>query len=435
MCFFFISDKKNRFLPSPKDTPWGYKFTILAHFLIELKYHFLSLFLGMRYISARTVIPLNGEPIENGMVSLEADGTVAGVYADGDEKTKTEEREFYDGVLIPGFVNAHCHLELSHMRGRIPRRTGLPGFLREVMKTRRQDENEIRKKMAEADAQMYANGIQAVGDHANTAHSAEVKANSPIIYRTFVEVMGLRPDQAPERIAKARETASRFAPKLVSITPHAPYSCSEELFSAIGKSIGEGSILSVHNQESEEENRFFREKKGDFLPFLEAMGMDLDRFRAQGKSSIEWYLPMLPSENRILLVHNTFTSPEDLDLVSRRGRNAYYCLCPKANLYIEDRLPKMLGFIPDESRMVVGTDSLASNDTLDMLSELKVLAKADERLDFLRILPWATINGARALALDHVVGSIETGKRPGLLLLEGMEGFRLTDEVRLRRLA
>jgi len=390
----------------------------------------------MRYISARTIIPLNGEPIKNGIVALEEDGTVIGVYADGDEKTKSVEREFYDGVLVPGFVNAHCHLELSHMIGKIPRGTGLPGFLREVMKTRRQDDQEIRKKMAEADAQMYANGIQAVGDHVNTAHSAELKADSPIIYRTFVEVMGLRPEQVPERIAKARETASHFAQTLASITPHAPYSCSGELFKAIGKHIaGEQRTLSVHNQESEEENRFFREKKGGFLPFLAEMGLDLDTFAAQGKSSIEWYLPMLPSENRILLVHSTFTSPTDIDFVSQRCRDAYYCLCPKANLYIEGRLPKMLAFIPDESRMVVGTDSLASNDTLDILSELKVLAKANERLDFLRILPWATINGARALSMEHAVGSIEPGKRPGLLLLNGMEGFRLTDEVSVRRLA
>jgi len=389
----------------------------------------------MRYISARTVIPLKGEPIENGVVALEEDGTVVGVYADGDEKAKSAEREFYDGVLVPGFVNAHCHLELSHMRGKIPKGTGLPGFLREVMKTRAQNEVEIREKMAEADARMYANGIQAVGDHANTAHSAEVKANSPIIYRTFVEVMGLRPAQAPERIAKARETESHFAPTIASITPHAPYSCSEALFEAIGKSIGTDDMLSVHNQESEEENRLFRERKGGFLPFLAEMGLDAETFGAEGKNSIEWYLPMLPSENRMLLVHNTFTSPEDVDFVSRRGRDAYYCLCPKANLYIEGRLPKMIDFIPDEDRMVVGTDSLASNDTLDILAELKVLAKVDERLDFLRILPWATINGARALDLEHAVGSIAPGKRPGLLLLEGMEDFRLTDGVGLRRIA
>jgi len=269
----------------------------------------------------------------------------------------------------------------------------------------------------------------------NTAHSAEVKADSPIIYRTFVEVMGLRPEQAPERIAKAGEIESHFVPDRASITPHAPYSCSGELFGTIGKSIGRDSILSVHNQESEEENRFFRDKEGGFLPFLAEMGLDPDAFAAQGKNSIEWYLPMLPSENRILLVHNTFTSSMDIDFVSRQARDAYYCLCPKANLYIEGRLPKMLDFIPDESRMVVGTDSLASNDALDILSELKVLAKAYERLDFLRILPWATINGARAMGLEHAVGSIEPGKRPGLLLLSGMGDFRLTDEVSLRRLA
>lgn len=389
----------------------------------------------MRYISACIVLPVKDAPIKNGVVALAEDGTITGVYKENDKAIAGVEKEFYDGVLVPGFVNAHCHIELSHMLGKIQRGKGLPRFLSEVMKTRGQDEQEIISCIAEADKRMYANGIQAVGDHANTTYSAQVKANSPIIYHTFVEVMGLMKDHVQDRIDKARDTEFYFAPHPTSITPHAPYSCSKEMFKALRKSVNTDNILSIHNQESEEENKLFRYKKGDFLTFFEEMGLDVAGFKAQARNSIQSYLPFTPLHNQLILVHNTFTSLKDLDFVSRQGRYVYYCMCPKANLYIEDTLPKILHFIPDQSRMVVGTDSLASNDTLDILEELKVLASANEQLNFLQMLPWATLNGAKALGLDHIVGSIEVGKRPGLVLLEGMKNFRLTPEVTLKRIA
>lgn len=162
--------------------------------------------------------------------------------------------------------------------------------------------------------------------------------------------------------------------------------------------------------------------------------MNADSFKAQARNSIQSYLPYTPVSNRLILVHNTFTSLKDIDFVQRQGRDVYYCLCPKANLYIEGKLPKILNFIPSNDRIVIGTDSLASNDTLNILEELKAIAAEVSQIDFLQLLKWATINGAKALGLDAQLGSIEVGKRPGLVLLEGMEDLHLVDSVTLRRL-
>ncbi|QBQ42580.1 amidohydrolase family protein [Sphingobacterium psychroaquaticum] len=387
----------------------------------------------MRYISASTVAPVVGSLIRNGVVALDDTGTIIAIYEEGDPHLDGVEVEFYAGVLIPGFVNAHCHIELSHMLGKTKRNMGLPVFLSEVMTMREESQEVILDKIAEADHMMYENGIQAVGDHVNTDHSVQVKKKSKIIYHTFVEVMGLVKEEVQNRIDRARDIEFFFEPN-ASITPHAPYSCSKELFKTFRKVVGTDNILSIHNQESDEENKLFRYKSGGFLKFYEKMGMNADSFKAQARNSIQSYLPYTPVSNRLILVHNTFTSLKDIDFVQRQGRDVYYCLCPKANLYIEGKLPKILNFIPSNDRIVIGTDSLASNDTLNILEELKAIAAEVSQIDFLQLLKWATINGAKALGLDAQLGSIEVGKRPGLVLLEGMEDLHLVDSVTLRRL-
>ncbi|WP_437920609.1 amidohydrolase family protein [Sphingobacterium sp. LRF_L2] len=389
----------------------------------------------MRFISANIVVPVVGNFIKKGVVAIDESGLVTGIYEDDDITVRDVQKEYYDGVLIPGLINAHCHIELSHMLGKTRKGMGLPRFLSEVMKMRNSDKNQILAEIKAADQRMYDQGIQAVGDHVNTELSAEVKASSRIVYHTFVEVMAMVKEDIQPRIDRARDVEFYFDANHTSITPHAPYSCSKELFKAFRKAVHEDNILSIHNQESEEENKLFRYREGEFLAFYEEMGLNAEAFKAQARNSVQSYLPHLPKNNRIILVHNTFTSLKDIDFINRQTRDVYYCVCPKANLYIEDKLPKILNFVPDSERMVIGTDSLASNDTLDILEEMKVLSANFQQLDFTQLLQWATLNGAKALGLSDVMGSIEVGKRPGLVLLEGMNNLRLNDRVTLRRIA
>src|SRR5690606_36182342 len=164
------------------------------------------------------------------------------------------------------------------------------------------------------------------------------------------------------------------------------------------------------------------------------MGLHADAFKAQARNSIQSYLTHLPKNNPLILVHNTYMSLKDVDFIERLGRDVYFCMCPKSNLFIEGKLPKILNSSPNQNRMVVGTDSLASHYTLDILEELKASSSHYNQLDFLQILPWATINGAEALGLADELGSIEVGKTPGLVLLEGMNNLRLTERVTLKRI-
>jgi len=372
--------------------------------------------------------------MRKGVVAMDEYGAIKGVYEETDPAVSDVKIEFYDGVLIPGFVNTHCHIELSHMLGKTKKGTGLPRFLADVMKKRDIKEKDILAKIKAADEMMYKNGIQAVGDHVNTELSAKTKAGSPIKYHTFVEIMAMTKEDIQPRVDKARDIEFYFDANHTSITPHAPYSCSKELFKAFRKLVNEDNILSVHNQESDEENKLYRYKQGEFLDFYKEMGLNADAFKAQARNSIQSYLTHLPKNNPLILVHNTYMSLKDVDFIERLGRDVYFCMCPKSNLFIEGKLPKILNFIPNQNRMVIGTDSLASNDTLDILEELKVISSHYNQLDFLQILPWATINGAEALGLADELGSIEVGKTPGLVLLEGMNNLRLTERVTLKRI-
>lgn len=386
----------------------------------------------IQYFSADYVIPVTSDPIKNGIVAIE-DGNIVGLYRENDPAVKADV-EHFSGVLIPGFVNTHCHLELSHLENVIPSKTGLIEFIGNVVTKRGQDVERIKEAMVEADRRMYESGIQAVGDHVNTSISAEVKSKSKIIYHTFVEIICMKDDEVLNKIEEARDIEFYFDPNHSSITPHAPYSCSKSLFKTYKKSISDDNIISIHNQESEEENKLFRYKSGEFLKFYEKMGIDVDCFKAQARNSIQSYLNFLPASNHTILVHNTYTSIKDLDFINRMARKVTLCLCPKANLYIEDTLPKVQLFLNQKFDIALGTDSLASNDTLSILEELKTLHKANKELTFLETIKWATINGAKALGLDNEIGSLEVGKKPGLVLLKNMPNLKINDSVEVQRI-
>lgn len=386
----------------------------------------------MKYYGADVVFPISSPAIKKGIVAMDNEGVVKGVYNPGEIDENLVE--YFKGALIPGFINAHCHLELSHMKGVVPEGTGLTTFLSKVMDERSSKVDQVEKAMLAADKAMYENGIQAVGDHVNTAATAKVKEESPITYHTFVEVMAMRKEDVVNRIDQAKEIEFHFDYKHSSITPHAPYSGSKFLFKTLKKAVSEDNIISIHNQESDEENKLFRYKKGEFLDFYKKLDFDIDDFKAQARNSLQSFLPYIPTKNKLILVHNTYTSIKDLDFVDRMGRKVYFCFCPKANLYIEGRIPKVDNFLLGDYEIILGTDSLASNDSLDILEEMKVIHQEFPDLDFNDTIKWATINGARALNLDHQLGSLEEGKQPGLVLLEGMDTYKLTPKVTVRRI-
>jgi len=352
-----------------------------------------------------------------------------------------DDVEVYSGVLSPGFVNCHCHLELSHMKGVIPEGTGLVDFLSTVIRQRAEaaPPEGVAEAIAAGEQEMLDNGIMAVGDICNTADTVAQKALGRLYYHNFIETMGFVEQGAAARFAHSLAVFNAFAEAYQlpiesnSIVPHAPYSVSGALFRLIAGFPG-NHLLTIHNQESETENEWLLSGKGDFLRLYAALGLDVSFYQGTGKRSLESFLPYFYRNQSLILVHNVATGAEDVRAARAGGPDLYFCLCPNANLYISGQLPDVELLQRQGCRIVIGTDSLASNHQLSILEELKTLQRAFPGLPTPTLLQWATAGGAEALQAEGVLGTFAAGKQPGVVLIEGGEGDRLTAGARPRRL-
>ena len=390
----------------------------------------------MKSFKADYIFPVNAAPLKNGIVTVDGSGKIISV-TDQNTHSETNDKpvEHLSGIICPGFINTHCHLELSHLRGKIEQRRGLVNFIKEVQKFRGADINQINDAALQSDDEMYQNGIVAVGDIVNTNVSIPIKADSKIYYHNFIECFGFLPDKATTVFDNARALLSEFKPQSCSITPHAPYSVSKELFKLIRNYNEDGkNLISIHNQESEDENKFYRYKTGSFLDLYDAFGIDISFFKPQARNSLQSIIHFLSDKQEILMVHNTCTNLKDIYFLKRFDRKIHWCFCPNANLYIENTLPKVALFIDKGVNITLGTDSLASNGSLCILNEMRTLQKNFPSLSTAQLVEWGTINGAKYLGIDDEKGTLEAGKTPGLNLITGLDGLKITPDTAVKRL-
>ncbi len=364
---------------------------------------------------------------QNKVLVTKADGTIEAII---DEKDAGTDIEFFDGLLCPGFINAHCHLELSHLKNTIPTHTGLVNFILQILQLRGPNENKIAAMQA-AEAEMYASGIVAVGDICNTTDSISIKKTSEIYYHNFIEVSGFIDSMAAKKMEDIIAIANSFEEEFknkrqTSIVPHAAYSVSKTLFTLINEK-AKNKTLSIHNQETKTENDFFLNKTGDFLKLYETLGIDITNFEPTEKTSLQTCLPYITATERIIAVHNTFTSQADISFAKQNinTHKMFYCLCVNANLYIENELPNIQLFMQNNCNIVLGTDSLASNQQLSIFEEIKTIQKHYPTIPLENILQWATFNGAKALGVEDKFGSLHVGKKPGIVLLQENESKRI----------
>jgi cytosine/adenosine deaminase-related metal-dependent hydrolase len=335
--------------------------------------------------------------------------------------------EYHEGILTPGFINAHCHLELSHLKGVIPPHTGLIDFLCLVVTKRDFPREMIDRAIQDAEEEMYKNGIVAVGDIGNTADTASVKSRSKIRWQNFVEVLSMKDEKASQEVSHYKEVCHQLnealrrseLPHRSVLVPHAPYTISPKTFEMIND-LTEGQIISMHNQEHPAEDELYQSGGGDYLKLFKVFGMDTSPFPITGKSSIRSVLPYFTKGQKIFLIHNTYMPESDIiwanDYAIQYGLSLVYCLCPSANLYIENRLPDVELFQQKNCHLVLGTDSYSSNWQLSIASEIRLLSH-EKNIPLASLLQMATLNGAHALNWESDLGSFEKGKKPGVVVL------------------
>jgi cytosine/adenosine deaminase-related metal-dependent hydrolase len=329
--------------------------------------------------------------------------------------------EFYPGILIPGMVNLHCHLELAYLRGAIEEQTGFAGFARAIGMVRDKFTIEERLHAASvADSAMWQEGIEAVLDIANDDVVMPVKERSKIEYRTLFELFGL----GCNSITKHQEMAERYTNS--SITPHSTYSLQDQTFRSAASN--NRSTISIHMLESEAETELYR-GQGSLMEWYERMGWECD-FLHYGSPAQRVVRSIEPSRN-VVLVHGCRATEEDVALISDHFKdNVTWALCPESNRYISNDRPPVELLRKMGCRIGIGTDSLASARSLSLIDNLRLID--DVPLD--EALTWATKGGAEALGMDHL-GEIAVGKRPGLVIIRDadLHNLRLTPESRAER--
>ncbi len=392
-----------------------------------------------RKISAHYIVIDKSTTIKNGIITVDNNGEILEIKSLGNDMQETAGVEFYSGVLVPGFVNAHCHLELSHMKDKISKKTGLEGFISAIQNLRTASKDEIVKKSQKADKEMISNGIVAVGDIANTSHSIETKLKSAINYHTFVELFTSNLNIVNDVFEAGLNLEDLFIKSglSASLTAHAPYSVNPKLFNLITEHLSKSnSVISIHNQECESENELYINRSGALYEMFKSKGIALQGIPTTGKSSIVSITEFLNPNDNTILVHNTYTKQEDIEFATKHLNNIYWCFCPNANLYIENKLPDIETFRSKKQKICIGTDSLASNSQLSVLDELKVISEAFPNIELPELISWASINGAEALNINKLLGSLEINKRPGINLIENinLNNLKLTDESRVKKI-
>jgi aminodeoxyfutalosine deaminase len=378
-----------------------------------LKFRADQLFDGHRFFDNQFVLIMTEEGETENIVTLQEAG---------------DDIQTFPGILSPGFINCHCHLELSHMKGMIPEKTGLVPFVSNIIRNRHLPEEQILAAIDNAENEMLTNGIVAIGDICNNTLTVQQKLKGRIYYHNFIEASGFLPQLAEQRFERAvnifREYAKHYEiPALSnSIIPHAPYSVSDELWEKIIHFPG-NQLMAIHNQESMSEDEFFLYKTGDMVGLYETLNMDISFFQPPGKRSLTSYLYRFLKNQSVILVHNVHTSQGDLESLqfasdSYRIQNLQlsWCLCPNANLYIGGQLPDIELLRQEKRQLVFGTDSIASNHQLSILSEIQTIHNFFPSIGLDELFRWATLNGAKALQMDKLLGSFEKGKRPGVVL-------------------
>ena len=340
-------------------------------------------------------------------------------------------------VLLPALVNAHTHLELSYLRGRIPRAACFTDWVRPLLEARRSspDDDRVTIDAASAIAEAVGTGTGLFGDVSNALTAVPALRSSRRPARVFHELLGFNVADPEARVAEARsriDTAGGQARTdgselRFSLAPHAPYSVSPALFDAIRRDASaHGDPTTVHLAESREEVQLLADGSGPWRGLLETLGVWTDGWHPPALSPVAYLQQRGFLDESTLIVHGVHCTADDIARL--RDAGATLVSCPRSNAYVGAGRPPLEACYAAGVPVAVGTDSLASVDDLNLFSELAEMRRLAPGVPARRLLETATLTGARALGFGDDYGSIEPGKRAALILVRVPDSVRDVEE-------
>jgi aminodeoxyfutalosine deaminase len=377
-------------------------------------------------LRARWILPIADRPLLNGWCAIDR-GRIAAVGRAGHALPFRDDAplvDLGDMAVLPALANAHTHLELSWMRGRVPRGGRFTDWVRAMLRTRRGDappDESIVRSVEEAIGEMRAAGTGLVGDVSNTLVSVTPLRQSLLRGVVFHELLRLRAadaDAVLEQGLAAVKRAGDSSRVPVSLAPHAPYSVSPRLFQGIRVAQDRTPFLpsTVHVAESPEEIELLATGNGPWRTLLQELGAWDPSWTRPRTDPVSYLDQMKVLNSRLLAVHGV--QLDDAALARLKSRGTTLVTCPRSNEYVGVGHPPVERFYRAGIKVAIGTDSLASNDDLNLYSELELLHRLAPSVPPAALLESATLNGARALGFDAETGTIEPGRDASLIAVD-----------------
>jgi cytosine/adenosine deaminase-related metal-dependent hydrolase len=370
-------------------------------------------------LTARFVVPVSGPPIENGALIIQ-NGVIAEVGSASLGSPPTVD--YGDAVVLPAFVNAHTHFELSLQAGKVPPSGDFVDWLRRLVRTQQTEpstQNNVRQAVGEAVVQSMRAGVSCAGDITRwPAWTRPVLAASPLRAVSFGEVVaaGHKRTQLTHRLEAAASQLYRTQRLRCGISPHAPYTVEPEGLSACASRAHEiNARLCIHVAESPDEEEFTQNGTGRLAVFLEEAGVWDDSLEPPRMRPIDLCRAQGVLGPRTLLAHANYISDADLDTIARSGASVAYC--PRTHAAFGHPPHRFRDLLRAGVNLCIGTDSLASNPSLSVLDEVRFLHMKYPSFPAEELLRMGTVRGAAALGFAETVGTIAPGKAADLVVL------------------
>ncbi len=317
--------------------------------------------------------------------------------------------DFPNTILLPGLINCHCHSELSQLPESLPYPGSFVLWIDQLTRLKLQmSPTDTEAGIKTGIQKLLEGGTTTVADHMSIGTDLKPLLDSPLEGIIYIEILGVEKQRAENfyqqalKIQKTKDDKFKIIP-----TPHAPYSLLPEIFAAVAST---DQPLSIHIAESAEEFLLFQENAGPLFEFLQLKG----KTPPANKETPVHYLERLGLfPDRCMVIHGNYLEDADMTIVSRRKASVVHC--PGSHAYFEqDRFP--LGFFLDaEINVALGTDSLASNETLSMLRQMQMALKNYSELTPESVLKMATVHGAKALLRENEIGTLKAGKLANII--------------------
>ncbi len=304
------------------------------------------------------------------------------------------------GAIMPALVNTHTHLELTALRGRVTFDQGLTSWVKSLIQERESaGEQALRDSAADGIREIIQSGCGAVGEISTLGLTWEAMAASGIYGIWFKEFIGNISPSSQDKFDAHQNHIGQ------SLAVHAPHTTSTERILSLKQMTRQRNLpFSIHLAESDDEDLFITTGKGVWADFLAERDINFSEWELPAATPVQYLDKLDVLDEHTIAVHLLHTDKKDLEILKKNG--VHVCLCPRSNQGLHKRLPDLEGMLAAGIKPCLGTDSLASVETLSIFDEMAFVAASFPQVDPADILEMATLSGGKAIGLGHKIGSL-----------------------------